>query len=366
MSKRISKQTLKKLLAWFWEVREEYFFREERNPYRVWVSEVVLQQTRIQAALKPLQRFFHHFPDVASLANASEEKVVYEFRGLGYYSRARNLRKGALYLTENFSGKLPKTYDELLQVPSIGPYTAAAIASICFDLPHPVCDGNVKRVLLRVNKWPLVPRDPQTDKKCIQQLQKLYKGLPAGDTNEAIMELGQKICTRSKPKCGDCPISEYCKAYAEDVVNDYPMKAQKPPKVDVNWHIFIVKRGEDILLQRWNDFYFLKKQVAFPSLLEFPQDGMQKCSWSDSKHSVSQLIKKYEAQPLKTLKHGITKHRISIFPHVISSKTWEKNTNKNTLLWTPQQQVPEYLVSSALNKIWKSFANSENLHDENT
>lgn len=366
MSKRISQQTLRKLLDWFYQVREEYFFRQQRNPYRVWVSEVVLQQTRIQAALEPLQRFFLHFPDVASLAKATEEKVVYEFRGLGYYSRARNLRKGAIYITQHFSGKLPQTYDELLQVPSIGPYTAAAIASICFDLPYPVCDGNVKRVLLRVNKWPLVPRDPQTETKCLQQLQKLYKGLPAGDTNEALMELGQKMCTRTKPKCTHCPLNEYCKAFADDVVHNYPLKAQKPPKIDVHWHIFIVMRGEEVLLQRWSDFYFLKKQVAFPSLLEFPENGTQKCSWSDTKYTVKKVLKKYKAQPLPTLKHGITKHRISIFPHVVFSEKWEENTSKNTLLWTTTQQVQKYLVSSALNKIWKSFENSENLHDENT
>ncbi|WP_372365682.1 A/G-specific adenine glycosylase [Candidatus Uabimicrobium sp. HlEnr_7] len=369
MNKSISKHTLEKLLQWFLQVREDYFFRKQRNPYRVWVSEVVLQQTRIQAALEPLERFFSHFPDVKSLADATEEKVVYEFRGLGYYSRARNLRKGAIYITQFFDGKLPESYDKLLQIPSIGPYTAAAIASICFELPYPVCDGNVKRILLRANKWSLTTRDPNVDSKCISQLKKLYKGLPAGNVNEAIMELGQKICTRTKPKCTICPIQDSCKAFAQGVVNKYPLIPKKKPKVDVNWHLFIVVHNNKVLLQKWNNFYFLKKQKSFPSILDFPTTKKQECSWETKKRQINKFIKKYSAKPLPSLKHSITKHRIVIFPYIIFSSCWEEVKNSNSLVWVSEQQAEKQLVSSALSKIWKLYQQSEILessHDKNT
>ena len=136
---------------WFKENRENHFFRQNRSAYTVWVSEVALQQTRIQAAIEPLKLFLKAFPNLNSLANADESEVLFNFRGLGYYNRARNLHKGAKYIVNNLSGEFPNTYDELLKVPSIGEYTAAAISSIQFAEKKAVIDGNVNRIVARIN-----------------------------------------------------------------------------------------------------------------------------------------------------------------------------------------------------------------------
>ncbi len=357
------------LLAWFQEVREPYFFREQRNPYRVWVSEVALQQTRIQAALKPLQRFFEAFPDISSLAQATEEEVLYAFRGLGYYSRARNLRKGAIYIKEKHQGELPSDYTSLLSVPSIGPYTAAAISSICFRERRPVCDGNVKRVLARFQMW----SDPKSGGKLAEKstsfLGEIFSQMQAhpGDVNEAIMELGQKICVRSRPLCPVCPIAQNCQAWQNQVVNQYPAASPKPEKIPVRWNMYFIHNSQDkILMQNWKDFYFLKGHYSFPSSLDFLSQKKHLFSWEGKNLEKNLLWQKKihkKLTPLFVQKHGITKHKIEIYSYFLSPADFPSYFHENDdFLWVSQEEVSSRLVASALSKVWTKYLESSQMN----
>ncbi|MBP7020755.1 MAG: A/G-specific adenine glycosylase [Planctomycetes bacterium] len=341
------KSIMDELLSWFFQVREEYYFRKHRNPYRVWIAEVVLQQTRIQAALEPLQRFFHIFPDVESLSNATEQEVLQAFKGLGYYSRARNLKKGAEYICQHFQGQLPQTSQELLKIPSIGPYTAAAIASICFQEIIPVVDGNIKRILARIHRWNECQDTMNFAKKCTKFLLPLYKKSQhtPGDMNEAWMELGQKICLL-RPKCSLCPISSFCQGFQHNDVEKYPVKKQKKEKIHVDWHVFIIRNKANILLQKWGNFYFLQNQTSLPSTLIFEDKTIS----SFQNLPIPSISEKKYSNPIK---HAITHHNIHIYSHIIDNLSIpDKILQQENCFWTPQQNAPNHLVASALLKIF--------------
>ncbi len=354
---------LQELYNWFDTVREPYFFRLGRNPYRVWISEVVLQQTRIQTALDPLARFFSHFPDIQTLASASEEAVLQAFRGLGYYSRARNLRKAAIYLMQNHQGSLPTSHDLLLTIPTIGPYTAAAISSICFGERKPVVDGNVKRILARLFCWDTPISSNVLSKQCYDVLNPLFETMPysPGDLNEAIMELGQKICLPKKPNCLNCPIQANCQAYQQKKISQYPVLAIKLEKIPVIWHAYLIaNQKQQILLQKWENFYFLKGQIAFPSLLDFPNEARHVASWS--LQNVASHFPGTISYHLKSIRHTITNHKIQIEPAVILPESVsEQDVHDPNFIWLPKAAIGSRLVSSALIQIWDLYQTQERL-----
>jgi len=205
----------KKLLAWYQAERRDLPWRRTRDPYRIWVSEVMLQQTQTVKVLEYYERFLEKFPAVAALAAAPLDEVLKAWEGMGYYARARNLHRAAKYICEHLHGRLPRDYHKLLQIPGIGPYTAAAVASIAFNRDHAVVDGNVERVLSR---WVLITRPPKSTptKKLLQTLaqQVLAKG-KARYWNQAMMELGARICTPRSPHCEVCVARRYCRAFQE-------------------------------------------------------------------------------------------------------------------------------------------------------
>lgn len=342
------------LLAWFYSHRENYFFRQNRTPYRVWVSEVALQQTRIQAALGPLQRFFDRFPDLQSLACSHEEEVLQHFAGLGYYNRARNLLKGARYIAENFPLGLPDNYQQLLQVPSIGPYTAAAIASICFGQKVAVIDGNVKRVTARL--WQIEQAiDSQSFSDQIQsRLQTIMQSpaLPAGDFNEAIMELGQKICLVKTPLCLRCPLQKFCQAYKNNTSDKLPITAKSQEKIEVTWYLHIIEtpRGQ-ICLHNYRDFYFLKQMTGFYSMVEIGKNG-QKIYSADNQDIQKELLEQSQkAKAIATFRHTITRHKIEAI--VVKSKL--SHQAQDCLAVAPRE-VNNLLAASILKKAWSAFS----------
>ncbi|RME75845.1 MAG: A/G-specific adenine glycosylase [Planctomycetota bacterium] len=360
----ICQKSLVSLVSWFVENRSSYFFREDPSPYKVWVSEVVLQQTRIQAALEPLQRFLGVFPTLEELARGPEEKVVQAFSGLGYYSRARNLYKGARYIQSHFSS-FPSTYSELLKVPSIGPYTAAAIASICFQEPVPAVDGNLKRILARTEEWDLPLNSTKLYQKSFKKLQGLfidYQKHP-GELNEAFMELGQKICLPRKPKCSICPIHQFCQAYIHQKTGEYPLPKPEKEWKHVIWRAYLVIENNRILLQKWKDFYFLKGHWSFPSMLEFikSEKKEKKAKKAKEKKKEKKISRLFSCQPfpfeemeiLKREKHTITHHKIQLQP-VLASQTGELPQNSH-FQWVHLEQVSRLLAPSALQKIWRIY-----------
>ena len=233
------------LLGWFRENRRELPWRRDREPYHVWVSEIMLQQTRVEAVKGYYPRFLEHLPTIGHLAEASENELLKLWEGLGYYSRVRNLQKAARKIMEEHGGVFPRQYDEVLALPGIGPYTAGAICSICFEQPTPAVDGNVLRVLSRY----LASEEPVTDaatrRRMEQLLGKIYPAGHCGEFTQALMELGATVCLpNGRPKCQNCPLEGQCRARKLGKQEAFPLRAKKKEKRTEKRTVFILRCGE--------------------------------------------------------------------------------------------------------------------------
>ncbi len=226
MSKNLS-PIVDPLLIWFDNNKRELPWRQDKEPYHVWISEIMLQQTRIEAVMGYYARFLDALPDVEHLSRVDDDALMKLWEGLGYYSRARNLKKAAVVIMEEYGGTFPQTYDELVKLPGIGEYTAGAIASICFDEKVPAVDGNVLRVIARVQGSKENVLLPQTKKSVTEQLKKIMPRT-AGAFNEGLMELGELICLpNGAPLCDSCPLKEHCTAYKKGLTEQLPVRVKK-------------------------------------------------------------------------------------------------------------------------------------------
>lgn len=215
------------LLPWYRENQRPLPWRKTPDPYRVWLSEVILQQTRVDQGTAYWHRFVEHYPSVAHLAQAPEQQVLKLWQGLGYYSRARNLRTAAQQVVKEHDGRFPADHAGLLTLKGVGDYTASAIASICFGQPEPVVDGNVYRVLARVFGI-ATPIDSTEGKKQFRALAgELISEAHPGDHNQAVMELGATVCTPKNPRCDECPLARKCIALKEERIAELPVKAKR-------------------------------------------------------------------------------------------------------------------------------------------
>ncbi len=219
------------LLAWYDDNARDLPWRRTRDPYAIWVSEVMLQQTRVDTVIPYYERFLARFPTVEALATAAEDDVLARWSGLGYYRRARLLHRGAREVHTTYAGVVPKDAALRKKLPGIGRYTAGAIGSIAFELPEPIVDGNVARVLCRVLAIETPLGDRRTETRLWQEAEALAQGERPGALNQALMELGALVCTPLSPRCTRCPIATQCRALRDDAVDALPVAAaKKPPK----------------------------------------------------------------------------------------------------------------------------------------
>ncbi len=219
------------LCRWYEKNKKSYPWRESRDPYRIWISEVMLQQTRTAAVLPYYERFLAAFPNVAALAAADDDKLMKLWEGLGYYSRARNLKKGAMQVMERFGGALPRRKTELRSIAGIGDYTAGAIASMAFFEPSSAVDGNVLRVCMRLLGSDADISKEATKRALAAELDAVYpSGKEAALFTEGLMELGEAVCIPGDPRCSLCPLSEICAAKAGGIAHLLPMKSAKKPR----------------------------------------------------------------------------------------------------------------------------------------
>jgi A/G-specific adenine glycosylase len=249
------------LLTWFDQNRRDLPWRAPRNaapglrldPYLVFVSEAMLQQTQVSTVVPYFNRFRSAFPTIEALANATEQKVLRMWQGLGYYSRARNLQKAAKKILEEFGGVVPDSVEDLLKLPGVGRYTAGAIASIAYDRRAPVLDGNVARVLCRIDRVESDPRETATREKLWQRAAQILpnQGERVGDFNSALMELGATVCTPRNPQCLICPVRDFCRAFADGVQDRIPAprKAKQTP-LEKRWTFCIRHRDRYLIEQR--------------------------------------------------------------------------------------------------------------------
>lgn len=252
------------LRQWYFIYKRDLPWRQTRDPYRIWISEIILQQTRVQQGLDYYNRFIERFPDFQTLASAPLDEVLKYWQGLGYYSRARNLHAAACQIKSTFGDVFPKNYADILSLKGVGSYTAAAIASFAYDLPYAVLDGNVYRVLARLTALD-TPIDSTAGKKVFQELaDQLLDPEQAAIHNQAMMELGALICTPTSPDCVNCPLQNHCEASAKGIQTAFPVKQGKT-KVRDRWfhYFFIVENGYTYLHQR-------TKKDIWSHLYEFP------------------------------------------------------------------------------------------------
>ncbi len=249
---------------WYALFKRDLPWRSTRNPYSVWVSEIILQQTRIDQGLAYYLRFMEEFPVISDLAHASEDQILKLWQGLGYYSRARNLHFSAKFIDQNYNGIFPDNYNAIRSLKGIGEYTAAAIASISFNLEYPAVDGNVYRILARyfgIHE----PTDTGPGKKIFHELaRELIKGTDPGMHNQALMEFGALQCTPKSPDCQQCPLNERCFAFSSGKISELPFKQNKTKQRD-RYFNYLVLAGKN--------YCFLRKRVEndiWRNLFEFP------------------------------------------------------------------------------------------------
>ena len=223
----------RRLLAWFHARKRALPWRATRDPYRIWISEVMLQQTRVAAVLPYYERFLKLFPNVRALARAREDEVLEAWAGLGYYSRARNLQRAARQIVRNHAGRFPRRREDALELPGVGRYTAAAVLSIAYGAPLAVLDGNVARVLARLAAVRGDLRQPKRWRQLEDAAQRLLVPRAAGAWNQALMELGATVCTPRAPACPECPLECFCRARALGVQEKLPEKRVKRPPENV-------------------------------------------------------------------------------------------------------------------------------------
>ena len=251
------------LLAWYDQHARTLPWRGIHDPYRTWVSETMLQQTRVETVLGYYARFLERFPTVADLAAAPEDDVLKMWEGLGYYSRARNLHKGAKQVMTEYGGVIPADVEQLRKISGIGPYTAGAIASIAFDQPVPAVDGNVIRVVSRLRGIRENVGIPSVRRALEGEAASLVPRLRPGDFNQALMDLGSAICTPGTPSCEKCPLRDECDAYAAGDAEDLPVLPRKnPPKV-IDYAVCLIFSGDRVLMRQRTEA-MLKGLWVFP------------------------------------------------------------------------------------------------------
>ncbi|MCS6917003.1 MAG: A/G-specific adenine glycosylase [Chitinophagales bacterium] len=257
----------KKLLAWHLKNRRKLPWRFSRNPYRIWLREVILQQTRLEQGAPYFHRFLKRFPDVRQLAQAELDEVLHLWQGLGYYSRARNLHAAARQIVDQLGGRFPKTYQEWMGLKGIGRYTAAAIVSFAFGQPYAVVDGNVCRVLARAFGIRDVPQSAKGKKTFEQLAQALIDPQRPADFNQAMMDLGATVCTPRKPLCSSCFWRHECYAHQHQAVEQFPVRKEAvSPRVrhfayvlfEMNAHTFITRRGQNDIYSHLYEFPLLE------------------------------------------------------------------------------------------------------------
>lgn len=293
-----------KLLYWYHREKRSMPWRDDPTPYHVWISEIMLQQTRVEAVRSYYLRFIERLPDIRSLSLIDDEELYKLWEGLGYYNRAKNLKKAANIVVSDYSGELPESYEELLKLPGIGPYTAGAIASIAFHQAVPAVDGNVMRVISRISGDDRDIMQNSTRKEMEKIVRQLIPPEEVHHFNQALMELGALICIpNGNPKCGECPVQSLCYAYEEGKQADFPVKKPKKERSIEEKTVLIFMNEEGrVLLQQRPDKGLLAGLWGFPSI--------------NAKISEQQLIRHLDSLSLTFKRIVKIEHSKHIFSHI--------------------------------------------------
>lgn len=338
------------LLAWYKEHKREMPWRGEKDPYKIWISEIMLQQTRVDQAWPYFERFMKTFPTVFDLAKADQQKVLKAWEGLGYYSRARNLHAASKMIVEDYNGKLPETYDEIIKLKGIGPYTAAAITSIAFGLPNAVVDGNVIRVITRYFGIEDDVRKSGTVKEVQSLVNELISHKKPADFNQGMMELGATVCSPNNPDCLNCPIQTGCIATKIAKTDSIPYKSKAKKKPHKVIGVGIIEREDGKLL-----IALRPEHVMLGGLWEFPggkQEKGETIQQTVERELREELgVKVHAYKEFMSLKHTYSHFSITMhawFCTLISGTPQAKSSQK--IRWVDKSELEEYPFPKA-NKV---------------
>jgi len=321
----------KQLLGWFRQFQRDLPWRRTKEPYRIWLSEIMLQQTRVAAAIPYYERFLQRFPDVHVLATAPEEEVLRLWSGLGYYSRARNLQRAAQQIVAKHGGKFPTRLEDALALPGIGDYTAAAILSIAFGEKLAVLDGNVARVLARIGAIRGDLRDSRRWKRLQETADHFLDPQSPGDWNQAMMELGATLCTPKSPQCLVCPISEFCEGRKLGIAESLPEKRKKRATVEVTLAaaVFTDVKGRTLLLPPPQNTKgkaaadhvptLVSKMWHFPTLSVNGEPGLNLTAFL-RKMIPGVQGRNWKLIPAGKVRHAVTYRAITLLPFLVGIK----------------------------------------------
>ena len=336
----------KPLLKWYDNNRRILPWREEPTPYRVWVSEIMLQQTRVEAVKPYFERFMNRLPDIKSLALADEETLLKLWEGLGYYNRVRNLQKAAIQIMEAYGGEMPDTYEELLKLKGIGSYTAGAISSIAHGKANPAVDGNVLRVISRIRKDERLISDAKVKQAVEQDLWEVIPQDRPGDFNQAMMEIGACVCIpNGAPHCEECPLKNICKAHADGVESEYPKKASAKARTIEEKTILVIRDAEKAVIRKRADKGLLAGMYEFPSLQGY------RTAEEVAKYLADNGLKAIRILPLEDARHIFTHKEWHMKGYMIRVDELEpKSQGKDSLDWLyiePDETRERYPIPSA-------------------
>ncbi|WP_100330436.1 A/G-specific adenine glycosylase [Bacillus xiapuensis] len=350
------------LIAWYQQEKRDLPWRRSPDPYKVWVSEIMLQQTRVDTVIPYFNRFMEKFPTIEALADAEEEQVLKAWEGLGYYSRARNLQAAVREVKENYGGRVPDTKDEISSLKGVGPYTSGAILSIAYGVPEPAVDGNVMRVMARIlSIWEDIAKS--SSRKIFEEAvrQMIAKEDPSS-FNQALMELGALICTPASPSCLLCPVREHCRAFHEGVEQELPVKTRKKNSkhVHLGAAVLMTEDGKVLIQKR-------PETGLLANLWEFP--NVELSGTGNPKEEVNRFIQKHYGLSAKLKSESATK-----IQHVFSHLTWDIDVFWGTVheasftnekrQFVPVSQVETFAFSVSHQKIWKTIRNQQDISSE--
>ncbi|QGX45898.1 A/G-specific adenine glycosylase [Streptococcus equinus] len=354
------------LLNWYDNEKRDLPWRRTKNPYHIWISEIMLQQTQVVTVIPYYERFLDWFPTIESLANAPEEKLLKAWEGLGYYSRVRNMQKAAQEIMENFSGVFPDNHKDILSLKGIGPYTAGAIASIAFGLPEPAVDGNVMRVMARLFEVNYDIGDPKNRKIFQAIMEVLIDPERPGDFNQALMDLGTDIESAKNPRPDESPIRFFSAAYLHGTYDKYPIKLPKKKPKPIQIQAFVIRNSDgDFLMEKNLDGRLLGGFWSFP-IMETDVIGQQLDLFEKNNAALQTISQKTRFEDDYQLKPNWTSKTFPAVKHTFSHQKWtieliEGNvtttdfTTTKELRWVPQDQLSQYPMATPQKKMLKVY-----------
>jgi len=331
------------LLDWYGENAREMPWRSHISPYRTWVSEVMLQQTQVETVIPYFTNWMARFPDIETLAAADEQDVLGQWEGLGYYSRARNLHRAAQYVRDNYQGQLPETAAELQKLPGIGPYTAAAIASIAFGEDVAALDGNIRRVLARLFDIREPARSPLGERQLSELAQANLPSGRAGDYNQALMDLGALICKPKKPDCERCPIANSCRARQLGVQEARPVKLPRKKTPHLTVTAAVIRRDGKVLIAQRPSKGLLGGMWEFPGgTLEADDADLAACLQREIREELGMDI--IIGQPFGVYDHAYTHFKITLHAFLCGLPDGEhpQPLENQAITWAALAELPDY------------------------